>query len=144
MGIVQAQFQTVEDIYRLVWTAVANKQPIEAVYQRSAEIILPAQTGPESGRTASRPLLPVRRRKPERTATGGFARKLALYCAGETQQGEVSGKYVAHSAESFAPGLLCGRCRYRRRGSTRARSTERTLSKLPEQKPGKDCSQRRD
>jgi hypothetical protein len=29
MGVVQGQFQTVEEIYRLVWTAVANKQPIE-------------------------------------------------------------------------------------------------------------------
>jgi hypothetical protein len=33
MGVVRAQIQTVEEIYRLVWTAVANKQPIEASYQ---------------------------------------------------------------------------------------------------------------
>jgi len=29
MGFVRAQIQTVEEIYRLVWTAVANKQPID-------------------------------------------------------------------------------------------------------------------
>jgi hypothetical protein len=33
MGVVPAQIQTVEEIYRLVWTAVANKQPIEANYR---------------------------------------------------------------------------------------------------------------
>jgi hypothetical protein len=33
MGVVQAQFQTVEEIYRLVWTGVANKQPMEVTYQ---------------------------------------------------------------------------------------------------------------
>jgi hypothetical protein len=30
MRVVQAQIQTVEEIYRLVWTAVTNKQPIVA------------------------------------------------------------------------------------------------------------------
>ena len=33
MGVVRAQIQTVEEIYQLVWTAVANKKPIEAIYQ---------------------------------------------------------------------------------------------------------------
>lgn len=32
MDVVRAPVQTVEEIYRLVWAAVANKQPIEAVY----------------------------------------------------------------------------------------------------------------
>ena len=33
MGVVEAKIQTVEEIYRLVWTAVARKQPISAVYK---------------------------------------------------------------------------------------------------------------
>ena len=33
MKVVQAQIQTVEEIYRLVWTAVANKKPLEAIYR---------------------------------------------------------------------------------------------------------------
>jgi len=33
MVVIRAQIQTVDEIYRLVWTAVANKQPIEASYQ---------------------------------------------------------------------------------------------------------------
>jgi hypothetical protein len=31
--VVQAQIQTVEEIYKLVWTSVASRQPIEATYQ---------------------------------------------------------------------------------------------------------------
>jgi hypothetical protein len=33
MGVVRAQIQTVEEVYRLVWTAVANRQPIESNYE---------------------------------------------------------------------------------------------------------------
>jgi hypothetical protein len=33
VGFVRAQIQTVEEIYRLVWTAVANRQPIESNYE---------------------------------------------------------------------------------------------------------------
>jgi len=39
MGVVQAQIQTVEEIYRVVWTAVANKQPIEATYQGRLRLV---------------------------------------------------------------------------------------------------------
>ena len=33
MSVVEAKIQTVEDLYRLVWTAIANKQPIRAIYK---------------------------------------------------------------------------------------------------------------
>jgi hypothetical protein len=103
--------------------------------------ILSAQTGPESGRAASCTLLSIWGREPERARPVGFACKLALCCARETQQGEVSGRRLAHRAESFAAGFLRGRSRYRCGGSSRARSTKRTLRKLSEQLPGKDHSQ---
>ncbi len=45
MGVVQAQIQTVEEIYRLVWTAVANKQPIEATYQGRLRRFCPHRLG---------------------------------------------------------------------------------------------------
>jgi hypothetical protein len=32
MSVVQASIQTVEEIYGILWAAVANKRPIEAVY----------------------------------------------------------------------------------------------------------------
>ena len=45
MRVVQAQIQTVEEIYRLVWTAVANKQPIEAIYQGRLRLFCPHRLG---------------------------------------------------------------------------------------------------
>jgi hypothetical protein len=45
MGVVQAQIQTVEEIYRLVWTAVANKQPIEAGYRGRHRLFCPHRLG---------------------------------------------------------------------------------------------------
>jgi hypothetical protein len=32
MSVVKAKIQTVEDMYRLIWTAIANKRPISALY----------------------------------------------------------------------------------------------------------------
>ena len=32
MSVVKAKIQTVEDMYRLIWTAIANKQPISAIF----------------------------------------------------------------------------------------------------------------
>jgi len=45
MGVVRAPVQTVEEIYRLVWAAVTNKQPIEAVYQGRLRLFCPTDWG---------------------------------------------------------------------------------------------------
>lgn len=45
MGVVQARIQTVEDMYRLVWTAVASKRPIEARYHGRARLLCPHRLG---------------------------------------------------------------------------------------------------
>jgi hypothetical protein len=45
MQVVQAQIQTVDEIYRVVWTAVANKQPIEAMYQGRLRLFCPHRLG---------------------------------------------------------------------------------------------------
>jgi hypothetical protein len=45
MRVVQDQIQTVEEIYRLVWTAVANKQPILATYQGRLRLFCPHRLG---------------------------------------------------------------------------------------------------
>ena len=45
MGVVKAKIQTVEDIYRLVWTAVANRQPIGAVYRNLPRLFCPHRVG---------------------------------------------------------------------------------------------------
>jgi hypothetical protein len=41
MGAVKAKIQTVEDIYRLVWTAVASKQPMRAIYKEHPRLFCP-------------------------------------------------------------------------------------------------------
>jgi hypothetical protein len=45
MDVVEAEIQTVEDIYRLVWTAVANKQPIRATYKERPRLLCPHRLG---------------------------------------------------------------------------------------------------
>ena len=41
----QARIQTVEDIYRLVWTAVASKRPREARYHGRPRLFCPQRLG---------------------------------------------------------------------------------------------------
>jgi hypothetical protein len=45
MGVVEAKIQTVEEIYRLVWTAVANKRPISANYNCHHRLFCPHRLG---------------------------------------------------------------------------------------------------
>jgi hypothetical protein len=45
MGVVEAKIQTVEDIYRLIWTAVASKQPVSAIYKDLPRLFCPHRLG---------------------------------------------------------------------------------------------------
>ncbi len=45
MSVVEAQIQTVEDMYRLVWTAIANKRPISAIYKERHRLFCPHRLG---------------------------------------------------------------------------------------------------
>ena len=45
MSVIEAKIQTVEDMYRLVWTAVANKQPIRAIYKDLPRLFCPHRLG---------------------------------------------------------------------------------------------------
>ena len=45
MGVVRAPVQTVEEIYRLVWAVVANKQPVEALYLGRLRLFCPHRLG---------------------------------------------------------------------------------------------------
>ena len=45
MGVVEARIQTVEDIYRLVWAAIASKQPIGAIYKERPRLFCPHRLG---------------------------------------------------------------------------------------------------
>jgi len=45
MSVIRPHFQTVEEIYRLLWTAVRHKRPIEATYQRRLRLFCPHRLG---------------------------------------------------------------------------------------------------
>jgi hypothetical protein len=45
MSVVRAKIQTVEDIYRLVWSAVASRRPIEASYHKRDRLFCPHRLG---------------------------------------------------------------------------------------------------
>jgi hypothetical protein len=45
MGVVRARIQTVEDLYQLVWTAVASKRPIEARHHGHPRLFCPHRLG---------------------------------------------------------------------------------------------------
>jgi hypothetical protein len=45
MGVVEATIQTVEEMYRLIWMAIANKQPISAIYKDLPRLFCPQRLG---------------------------------------------------------------------------------------------------
>ena len=45
MRVISASMQTVEEIYRLIWTAIVNKQPIEGMYQARLRLFCPHRLG---------------------------------------------------------------------------------------------------
>ncbi|HYK59101.1 MAG TPA: hypothetical protein VEV85_06680 [Bryobacteraceae bacterium] len=45
MRVVEAKIQTVEDMYRLIWTAIANQQPISAIYKERKRLFCPHRLG---------------------------------------------------------------------------------------------------
>ena len=45
MAVVEAKIQTVEDIYRLVWTAIAGRHPLSAIYKNLPRLFCPHRLG---------------------------------------------------------------------------------------------------
>jgi hypothetical protein len=45
MTVIRANIQTVDDIYRLIWTAISTKHPIEAMYQGRRRLLCPHRLG---------------------------------------------------------------------------------------------------
>ena len=45
MKVIPAKIQTVEEIYRLIWTAVASKTPVEAIYKTHPRLLCPHRLG---------------------------------------------------------------------------------------------------
>jgi hypothetical protein len=45
MSVVKAKIQTVEEVYRLIWTAIARKQPIGAICKSLPRLFCPHRLG---------------------------------------------------------------------------------------------------
>src|SRR5215813_875420 len=45
MSVVKARIQTVEEMYRLIWTAIENKRPIRAIYKDLPRLFCPHRLG---------------------------------------------------------------------------------------------------
>ena len=45
MRVVEAKIQTVEEMYRLIWTTIANRQPISAIYKERYRLFCPHRLG---------------------------------------------------------------------------------------------------
>ena len=45
MGVIKAKIQTVEEMYRLIWTAIKNKRPIRAIYKDLPRLFCPHRLG---------------------------------------------------------------------------------------------------
>ena len=73
MGVVKAKIQTVEDMYRLIWTAIANKQAISAIYKDLPRLFCPHRLGRNRLGQLPGAVLSIRRRKRERSGADRFA-----------------------------------------------------------------------
>ena len=45
MSVVEAEIQTVEDMYRLIWTAIKNRRAIKAIYKELPRLFCPHRLG---------------------------------------------------------------------------------------------------
>ena len=112
MGVVEAKIQTVEEIYRLVWAAVANRRPIAASYHGLPRLFCPHRLGRNKEGELRVLCYQYGGESESGLRAGGFAGQLALRCAGEAQKSEVAGRWLAHSAKPFTPCILHHQTRY--------------------------------
>ena len=103
MGVVEAKIQTVEDIYRLIWTAASHKQPVRAMYKDLLRLFCPHRLG--RNRVGELRVL-CYQYGGERPGTNRFAGKLALRRTGKAQCSGTVGWLLEIRAEPFASGQL--------------------------------------
>jgi hypothetical protein len=108
MSVVKANIQTVEDMYRLIWTAIANKRPISAVYKELPRLFCPHRAGSQSPRPTSRALLPIWRRERERFGADRVSGELALRRVREVAPGQDGGGLLEDCPKPFPPSDLRG------------------------------------
>ena len=100
MGVVEARIQTVEDIYRLMRTAVAHKRPVRATYKNLLRLFCPHRLG--RNRVGQLRVLCYQYGGESGPGADGFAGKLALRCTGKAQISGTVGWSLEIRAEPFA------------------------------------------
>jgi hypothetical protein len=107
MSVVRAQIQTVEEIYKLVWRAVADRQAIEAIYQGRLRLFCPHRLG--RNREGRLRVLCYQYGGDSQTGLQAVGSPANWRCVAleKTQPSEVSRRCLVYGTESFAPWLLC-------------------------------------
>jgi hypothetical protein len=108
MSVVRANIQTVEEIYQLIWTAIASKRPIEAVYKGLPRLLCPHRLGRNRGgelRVLCYQYGGESESGLEAPGSPANWRCTAL----EVQPGKVTGGRLVHGAQPFSPRILCDR-----------------------------------
>jgi hypothetical protein len=106
MGVVEAKIQTVEEIYRLVWAAVANRRPIAASYHGRPRLFCPHRLGRNKEDEVRVLCHQYGGQSESGLEPAGFPGQLALHCTGEARKSEVTGRWLADSAKPFTPCIL--------------------------------------
>src|SRR3954454_24640143 len=141
MGVVEAKIQTVEEIYRLGWAAVASRRPCTASYHGLSRLFCPHRLGRNKEGELRVLCYQYGGESESGLQPAGFACKLALRRTGQAQRRKTAGRGLAHCPEPFASFLLYCRSRHRCGGSSRTGSAEGTLRECTEQQPCKHDSQ---
>src|SRR2546425_12808740 len=106
MGVIQAKIQTVEDIYRLVRTAVVSKRPIRAIYHGRDRWFCPHRLGRNHEGQIRVLCYQYDGESVSGLQSSRLTGELALHRAGETQQSGVAQRCMAHSVQPFPPADL--------------------------------------
>jgi hypothetical protein len=107
MNVVRAPVQTVEEIYNLLRTAVAERRPVEATYERRFRLFCPHRLG--RNRRGQVRVLCYPYGGESRSGLEPADASSNWRCIAVEKLSRVTGaRCLAHGAESFAPSVLRG------------------------------------
>ena len=112
MIVVEAEIQTtVEDMYRLIWTAITNRQPISAIYKELPRLFCPHRLG--RNRVGQPRVLCYQYGGESESGLGPIGSPDNWRCVvfEKLRRGTVEW-FVENGAESLASSHLCGRRRH--------------------------------
>ena len=142
MAVVEAKIETVEEIYRLVWTAVANKRPIAASYHGRPRLFCPHRLGRNKEGELRVLCYQYGGGSGSGLESAGSPANWRCIMLEKLRAVKLLDDHWRTGAKPFKPDIVCCRSGHRLRRSSRTRSAKRTLSKSREQAPGNRYPQR--